>query len=74
MNTFLFNRSSSVQPRAPSSIEVRDSYGRPHKLSVEVLGAEETWHTPSLLLATALPDQNNKLSASSIGRAVFSQV
>ncbi|XP_026477706.1 biotin--protein ligase-like [Ctenocephalides felis] len=66
--------SSSVQPRAPSSIEVRDSYGRPHKLSVEVLGAEETWHTPSLLLATALPDQNNKLSASSIGRAVFSQV
>lgn len=40
-------------------------------MSVEVLGAEETWHTPSLLLATALPDAS---TSGPNGRAVFSQV
>lgn len=36
-----------------------------HNLQVQILGTEETWNTPSLLLAT---DSNNG------GKAIFSQV
>ena len=49
----------------PRSIELKDLKGDMHHLDVKVLGTEETWNTPSLLLA------NNKKSG---GTAVFSQV
>lgn len=42
-----------------------DEDSKMHTLSVKVLGAEETWQTPSLLLAT---------EANSGGKVVFSQV
>lgn len=45
-------------------MELEDKSGQVHKLKVEVLGAEETWQTPSLLLVTA----NNS------AKLVFSQV
>ncbi|XP_067648145.1 uncharacterized protein Hcs isoform X2 [Eurosta solidaginis] len=47
------------------SVELQDLNGDVHNLDVKVLGIEETWNTPSLLLA------NN---AKSGGCAVFSQV
>ncbi|XP_073839153.1 holocarboxylase synthetase-like protein isoform X2 [Musca autumnalis] len=47
------------------SIELKDLKGHLHQLDVKVLGTEETWNTPSLLLAT------NQRSG---GSAVFSQV
>lgn len=49
----------------PKSVEVLDEDSKMHTLSVKVLGAEETWQTPSLLLAT---------EANSGGKVVFSQV
>ncbi|XP_037897765.1 biotin--protein ligase isoform X2 [Glossina fuscipes] len=49
----------------PRSIELMDLQGIAHQLDVKVLGTEETWNTPSLLLA-----QNRKNG----GVAVFSQV
>lgn len=49
----------------PRSIELKDLKGHLHQLDVKVLGTEETWNTPSLLLA-----KNQK----SGGSAVFSQV
>lgn len=49
----------------PRSIELKDLQGETHQLDVKVLGTEETWNTPSLLLA------NNRKSG---GTAVFSQV
>ncbi|XP_023297567.2 biotin--protein ligase isoform X3 [Lucilia cuprina] len=49
----------------PRSIELKDLKGVMHQLDVKVLGTEETWNTPSLLLAS------NKKSG---GTAVFSQV
>ncbi|KAK6641797.1 hypothetical protein RUM44_013514 [Polyplax serrata] len=52
-------------PQAPSSVEVIDNDGVPHTLHVQVLGVEETWQTPSLLLAY-FPSPG--------GCAVFSQV
>lgn len=42
-----------------------DMQQKTHSLQVQVLGTEETWNTPSLILAT---------NASSGGKAVFSQV
>ncbi|XP_017467645.1 PREDICTED: uncharacterized protein LOC108360017 isoform X2 [Rhagoletis zephyria] len=54
-------QSSAKKP----SVELRDMHGEMHNLDVKVLGTEETWNTPSLLLA------NNVRSG---GRAVFSQV
>ncbi|XP_030376572.1 biotin--protein ligase isoform X2 [Scaptodrosophila lebanonensis] len=47
------------------SMELKDLTGQPYKLDVQVLGTEETWNTPSLLLANSLQ---------SGGKAVFSQV
>lgn len=49
----------------PRSVEVQDLQHNVHNLQVQVLGTEETWNTPSLLLAT---------NASTGGKAVFSQV
>ncbi|XP_054272886.1 mucin-17 [Macrosteles quadrilineatus] len=49
----------------PKSVEVLDSDNKLHTLSVRVLGVEETWQTPSLLMAT---------EAHSGGKVVFSQV
>lgn len=49
----------------PKSVEVLDEDSKMHTLSVKVLGAEETWQTPSLLLAT---------ETNSGGKVVFSQV
>ncbi|XP_068082947.1 biotin--protein ligase [Anabrus simplex] len=56
---------SNAPPKPPSSVEVVDVDNKSHTLQVQVLGAEETWHTPSLLLATV---------GASGGRVVFSQV
>lgn len=52
-------------PQPPSSVQVVDSDNKPHTLHVQVLGTEETWHTPSLLLATV---------SGGDGKVVFSQV
>lgn len=49
----------------PKSVEVADTRGNKHSVDVEILGVEETWRTPSILLAT------NRVSD---GRAIFSQV
>ncbi|XP_017023562.1 biotin--protein ligase isoform X1 [Drosophila kikkawai] len=49
----------------PRSLELKDLAGNIHKLDVQVLGTEETWNTPSLMLAHSLH---------SGGKAVFSQV
>ncbi|XP_022223882.2 biotin--protein ligase [Drosophila obscura] len=49
----------------PRSMELKDLAGHSHKLDVQVLGTEETWNTPSLLLANSLK---------SGGKAVFSQI
>lgn len=51
--------------RTPSSVELRHN-DKDHEIAVQVLGTEETWQTPSLLLAQVKNGQN--------GRAVFSQV
>ena len=56
--------SSPVAPRTPSAVVLQHN-GRSHTVQVQVLGTEETWQSPSLLLATA---------AESGGRAIFSQV
>ncbi|KAL0117814.1 hypothetical protein PUN28_008894 [Cardiocondyla obscurior] len=49
----------------PSSTSIKDRRGNLHSFDVKVLGKEETWHSPSILLAT-LP--------SSGGKVVFSQI
>lgn len=49
----------------PKSVELLDTENKKHTLAVKVLGAEETWQTPSLLLAT-----ENQTG----GKVVFSQV
>ncbi|XP_023706545.1 uncharacterized protein LOC111863940 isoform X3 [Cryptotermes secundus] len=56
---------NSRAPQPPSSVQVFDGNNKPHTLHVQVLGAEETWHTPSLLLATV---------GRGDGKVVFSQV
>lgn len=62
LNNLTLKRSSLVCPR---SVEVDDMQHMAHSLQVQVLGTEETWNTPSLILAT---------NASTGGKAVFSQV
>lgn len=54
-----------ISMQIPRYVEVNDVQGGQHKLSVQILGTEETWNTPSLMLA-----QNSN----SGGIAVFSQV
>lgn len=58
------NGSSPIAPRTPSTVEIQHG-GKNYTIQVQVLGAEETWQTPSLLLATVKGSE---------GRAVFSQV
>ncbi|KAL1501975.1 hypothetical protein ABEB36_007193 [Hypothenemus hampei] len=58
------NGSSPIAPKTPSTVEIQHS-GQNYTIKVQVLGAEETWQTPSLLLATVKGSE---------GRAVFSQV
>ncbi|XP_003492639.1 biotin--protein ligase isoform X1 [Bombus impatiens] len=54
---------SSVSP--PATVSVKDKKGNSHSFDLKVLGTEETWHTPSILLATLL---------GSGGKLVFSQI
>ncbi|XP_052835484.1 biotin--protein ligase isoform X4 [Drosophila gunungcola] len=56
--------STKSHSRKPS-MELKDLAGHSYKLDVQVLGTEETWNTPSLMLAKSLQ---------SGGKAVFSQV
>ncbi|KAF7989764.1 hypothetical protein HCN44_008438 [Aphidius gifuensis] len=49
----------------PVSENLRDKNGKIHNFHIEVLGTEETWHTPSIVLA----DLSN-----SGGKIVFSQI
>ncbi|KAF5284152.1 hypothetical protein FQR65_LT00152 [Abscondita terminalis] len=56
--------SSPVAPRTPSTVEIQHN-GKKYTVQVQVLGAEETWHTPSLLLAAVKGTK---------GIAIFSQV
>lgn len=57
---------SGKPPATPATVEVLDSENRLHTLQVQVLGTEETWQTPSLLLATTG-------SGPGAGKIVFSQ-
>ncbi|RZF46367.1 hypothetical protein LSTR_LSTR011151 [Laodelphax striatellus] len=54
----------SIRSGIPNSVEIQDTDKKQHTLDVKVLGAEETWQTPSLILATT---QNG-------GKIIFSQV
>ncbi|XP_055375458.1 biotin--protein ligase isoform X2 [Condylostylus longicornis] len=56
--------SSSTLTKKPS-IEMKDLQGSSHNLDVKILGSEETWNTPSILLANDIK---------SGGKAVFSQI
>lgn len=49
----------------PGSIDFKDLRGDVHRLVIKVLGSEETWNTPSLILAT---------DTCCSGIALFSQV
>ena len=55
----------SVTPITPVTANICDKSGRFHVFYVKVLGSEETWHTPSILLANL---------QTSGGKAVFSQI
>lgn len=57
------NGSSPIAPRTPSAVEIQHN-GKDYTIQVQVLGTEETWQTPSLLLATVKDGE---------GRAIFSQ-
>ncbi|GJQ79840.1 Hcs [Trypoxylus dichotomus] len=57
--------SSPIAPRTPSVVDIQHN-GKTYTIQVQVLGAEETWQTPSLLLAS--------VKSGSGGKAVFSQV
>ncbi|KAL6267955.1 hypothetical protein P5V15_001023 [Pogonomyrmex californicus] len=56
-------RTPALNP--PTSTSVKDKRGKLHSFDVKVLSREETWHNPSILLATL---------ASSGGKVVFSQI
>lgn len=58
------NSSSPIAPRTPTAVELSHN-GKDYTIQVQVLGTEETWQTPSLLLASV---------KGTTGRAVFSQV
>ncbi|KAF6205234.1 hypothetical protein GE061_019401 [Apolygus lucorum] len=61
---FSYDEQASLRA-IPESVVVKDSNGKSHKLKIDVLGVEETWQTPSLLLV-AFTDVASKV--------VFSQV
>lgn len=54
-----------MTPPTPVSAIINDRSGKSRTFNVKVLGSEETWHTPSILLAN-LPESG--------GKAVFSQI
>lgn len=56
--------SSPVAPKTPSTVDIQHN-GKTYTIQVQVLGTEETWQTPSLVLATVKDGK---------GKAVFSQV
>lgn len=51
--------------KVPQSADYEDKQGKSHVFDVKILGEEETWQNPSILLATL---------ANSDGKIVFSQV
>ena len=59
----LYFRTSALN--TPTSTSVKDKKGNLHSFDVKVLGREETWHSPSILLATL---------SNSGGKVVFSQI
>ncbi|XP_050314465.1 biotin--protein ligase isoform X2 [Anthonomus grandis grandis] len=58
------NGSSPIAPKTPSTVEIQHG-GKDYTIQVQILGAEETWQTPSLLLASVKGTE---------GKAVFSQI
>jgi hypothetical protein len=48
----------------PRSIELKDDVGLVHNVNVQILGTEDTWKTPSLLM----------VSTDNGGKIIFSQV
>lgn len=65
VNFLLVSRNSSAKVCPKRSVELCDQQKVIHNLQVQILGTEETWNTPSLLLAS---DPINS------GVAIFSQV
>lgn len=61
----IFDDSNTAFANTPSTVELTDTTSKPHTLQVKVLAAEETWQTPTLLLATDVEGG---------GKALFSQV
>lgn len=59
---------SAQQP--PIRTTVQDRSGNSHKMNVEILGTEDTWHTPSILMAKVGNSESNLPE----GKAVFSQI
>lgn len=45
-------------------VDIFDSNNKHHSINIEILAAEDTWETPSIILATA----------PSGGKVIFSQV
>ncbi|KMQ96259.1 biotin--protein ligase [Lasius niger] len=66
-NGFVENHEDARLPslNLPESTSVKDKKGNSHLFDVKILGTEETWQNPSILLATL---------ASSGGKVVFSQI
>lgn len=66
-NGFVENHEDARLPslNLPESTSVKDKKGNSHMFDVKILGTEETWQNPSILLATL---------ASSGGKVVFSQI
>uniref|UniRef100_A0A069DXC6 Putative biotin--protein ligase n=1 Tax=Panstrongylus megistus TaxID=65343 RepID=A0A069DXC6_9HEMI len=62
---FSHDEHSSSLRAIPESVEIKDLQGQMHKLKIDILGAEETWQTPSLLLVSLI---------NSTSKIVFSQV
>ncbi|XP_058791298.1 biotin--protein ligase isoform X2 [Phymastichus coffea] len=59
------DESRTATPPTPVSASITDSSGKTHAIEVKVLGSEETWHTPSILLANLVETG---------GKALFSQI
>jgi biotin--protein ligase len=69
MSLYINTKITSSSRRPPSPIPVctsiNDLSGKEHTFNLKILGSEETWHTPCILLANELE---------SGGQAVFSQI
>lgn len=60
-----FDDKRRFSSKVPQSADYEDKQGKSHVFDVKILGEEETWQNPSILLATL---------ANSDGKIVFSQV